>query len=69
MNCKTGAMRALGWSFYEFIGNGGVRLMCSWDTGEGDVLSFVKDLKEIIARTSRGNPHAVQGARLPEEDR
>ena len=62
-------LRALGWSFYEFIGNGGVRLMCSWDTGEGDVLSFVKDLKEIIARTSRGNPHAVQGARLPEEDR
>lgn len=42
-------MRALGWSFYQFIGSGGVRLMCSWDTSEADVLSFVNDLKEILA--------------------
>ena len=42
-------LRALGWSFYEFIGKGGVRLMCSWDTSEDDVLSFVNDLKKIIS--------------------
>ncbi len=26
------AMRARGWKFYEFIGAGGCRLMCAWDT-------------------------------------
>jgi len=41
-------LRNLGWQFYEFIG-GGVRLMCSWDTTEDDVLSFIKDLKDIIS--------------------
>jgi threonine aldolase len=39
----------LGWSFYQFIGSGGARLMCSWDTTEDDVLDFVKDLKNILA--------------------
>jgi len=26
-----------GWHFYNFIGNGGCRFMCSWDTTEEDV--------------------------------
>jgi threonine aldolase len=42
-------LRSLGWSFYQFIGSGGARLMCSWDTTEDDVLEFVKDLKNILA--------------------
>ena len=42
-------LRSLGWSFYQFIGSGGARLMCSWDTTEDDVLDFVKDLKTILA--------------------
>lgn len=42
-------LRSLGWSFYQFIGSGGARLMCSWDTTEDDVLDFVKDLKNILA--------------------
>jgi threonine aldolase len=42
-------LRSLGWSFYQFIGSGGIRLMCSWDTTEDDVLDFVKDLKNILA--------------------
>lgn len=58
-------MRGRGWRFYEFIGNGGVRLMCSWDTSEQDVLDFVNDLREVTgadkpteAKTS-GNPAQV----------
>ena len=42
-------LRSLDWSFYQFIGSGGARLMCSWDTTEDDVLDFVKDLKTILA--------------------
>jgi threonine aldolase len=48
-------LRALGWCFYEFIGKGGVRLMCSWDTSEDDVLSFMKDLREIISADQTEN--------------
>ena len=29
-----------GWRFYTFIGEGGCRLMCSWDTTEADVDEF-----------------------------
>jgi threonine aldolase len=34
-----------GWWFYGFIGQGGCRLMCSWDTTEADVQAFITDLK------------------------
>lgn len=34
-----------GWLFYTFIGQGGCRLMCAWDTTETDVDAFVADLK------------------------
>jgi threonine aldolase len=33
-----------GWLFYNFIGEGGCRLMCSWDTTEEDVRTFAADL-------------------------
>jgi len=39
---------ARGWLFYTFIGAGGCRLMCAWDTTEADVDAFVRDLKEVI---------------------
>jgi threonine aldolase len=35
-----------GWLFYNFIGEGGCRLMCSWDTREEDVRAFAADLLE-----------------------
>ena len=38
------AMWARGWMFYNFIGEGGCRLMCSWDTSEDDVRRFASDL-------------------------
>jgi threonine aldolase len=37
-----------GWLFYTFIGDGGCRLMCSWDTTEADVDAFVADLKAAL---------------------
>ncbi len=37
-----------GWWFYTFIGSGGCRLMCSWDTETNDVLAFVKDVEELL---------------------
>ena len=42
------ALRAKGWMFYTFIGQGGCRLMCSWDTTEEDVRSFAADLKASL---------------------
>ncbi len=39
------AMHARGWRFYNFIGAGGCRLMCSWDTATEDIDAFVADLK------------------------
>lgn len=38
-------MHARGWKFYAFIGKGGSRLMCSWDTTANDVQQFVADLQ------------------------
>lgn len=42
------AMQKRGWLFYQFIGPGGVRLMCSWDTTESDVNAFVKDVQALM---------------------
>ena len=40
-------VRDRGWHFYNFIGAGGARLMCSWDTQPGDVEQFVADCLEF----------------------
>jgi threonine aldolase len=37
-----------GWKFYTFIGQGGCRLMCSWDTTKEDVDRFVADIRELL---------------------
>ena len=42
------ALRAAGWSFHTFIGAEGCRLMCSWDTRDADIDSFVADLKSAL---------------------
>ena len=42
------AMHRKDWRFYTFIGEGGCRLMCSWDTTEEDVDGFVGDLSAIL---------------------
>jgi threonine aldolase len=38
-----------GWMFYTFIGQGGCRFMCSWDTTEQDVRDFVSDIRSLLA--------------------
>ncbi len=46
------AMRSRGWKFYSFIGSGGARFMCSWDTTAEDVAALVSDVRELMT-TSR----------------
>ena len=41
-------LRTKGWLFYSFIGAGGSRLMCSWDTQPEDVDAFAGDLKAVL---------------------
>lgn len=40
-----------GWHFYTFIGVGGARLMCAWDTTEERIDEFVNDIK-LCGQTS-----------------
>ena len=42
-------LRDRGWRFYRFIGAGGARFMCSWDTTSDDVRRLVADLRELAA--------------------
>ncbi len=37
-----------GWLFYTFIGAGGCRLMCAWDTTETDVDAFLADVTALL---------------------
>ena len=37
-----------GWIFYNFIGEDGYRLMCSWDTQEEDVDRLIADFKSCL---------------------
>lgn len=41
-------LRARGWKFYTFIGEGGCRLMCAWDTREADIDHLVADLATLL---------------------
>lgn len=42
-------LHAAGWRFYVFLGETGCRLMCSWDTTEGDVRTFAAEVKVALA--------------------
>jgi threonine aldolase len=42
------ALRARGWRFYTFIGDGVARLMCSWDTAESDIEALVADVRRCL---------------------
>ncbi|GAB5099512.1 low specificity L-threonine aldolase [Caballeronia sp. HLA56] len=43
------ALRAKGWKFYQFIGSGGCRLMCAWDTREDTVERFADEVRALAA--------------------
>lgn len=40
-------LRSKGWLFYNFIGAGGSRLMCSWDTGTEEIEQLIADCHEV----------------------
>ncbi|EPN14165.1 threonine aldolase, partial [Pseudomonas syringae pv. actinidiae ICMP 18804] len=42
------ALTARGWRFYTFIGNGGARFMCSWDTEEDRVRELAADIRLVM---------------------
>lgn len=44
------ALLERGWMFYTFIGRGGCRFMCSWDTTEGDVSNFAADIAALMPK-------------------
>ncbi|MBI6895183.1 low specificity L-threonine aldolase [Pseudomonas putida] len=41
-------LRNKGWRFYTFIGSGGARFMCSWDTQEARVRKLAADIRGIF---------------------
>lgn len=42
------ALRERGWVFYTFIGVGGARFMCSWDTSEERVRQLAQDIRALV---------------------
>ncbi|MBI2994390.1 MAG: low specificity L-threonine aldolase [Gammaproteobacteria bacterium] len=42
-------LKGRGWHFYTFIGDGGARLMCSWQTTDEDVSLLVRDIKAGVS--------------------
>jgi threonine aldolase len=42
-------LRQRGWHFYNFFGESGYRLMCSWETSEEEVAAFVRDAVEVAS--------------------
>jgi threonine aldolase len=43
------ALRNKGWKFYQFIGSGGCRLMCAWDTLPETVEQFTAEIRALCA--------------------
>ena len=43
------ALRVRGWQFYTFIGSGGARFMCSWETTDEDIDALVADIRDTAA--------------------
>jgi threonine aldolase len=42
------AVRAKGWRFYTFIGESGMRFMCSWNTSEEDIHALAADIRAAL---------------------
>lgn len=42
-------LRDEGWHFYDFIGSGGYRFMCSWATRDADVDAILEDARRLAA--------------------
>lgn len=46
-------LRAMGWHFYTFIGTGGARFMCSWQTSDDDVDLLVRHVASVMGGSPR----------------
>ena len=42
-------LRERGWRFYTFIGAGGARFMCGWDTLPASVDALLADVRALVA--------------------
>ncbi len=45
----TRRLRELGWKFYTFIGETGVRLMCSWSTRQEEIDALIQSVERVAA--------------------
>jgi threonine aldolase len=45
-------LRAAGWHFYSFIGSGGARFMCSWQTTREDVFQLAEAVRKSVAENN-----------------
>lgn len=45
---QEAALHAAGWHCYSFIGTGGVRLMCSWNTRGEEIAAMGEELERIL---------------------
>ena len=41
-------LKERGWRFYTFIGSGGARFMCAWDTSETEVGELLCDIRQAV---------------------
>jgi threonine aldolase len=49
------ALQARGWRFYKFVGEHGYRLMCSWETKDADVATFLADAGAASVASDRSS--------------
>jgi threonine aldolase len=56
-------LREKGWRFYTFIGAGGCRFMCAWDTSPDTVDRFAADIAEAVKGVAPVTEAAPQGRR------
>lgn len=47
-------LRNRGWTFYDFIGSGGSRFMCSWSTSDADVDALLADVRACAGEPDLG---------------
>ena len=41
-------LRQFGWHFYDFIGSGGSRLMCNWNTRDQEIDALLADVQRVV---------------------
>jgi threonine aldolase len=49
-SATVATLEARGWHFYKFVGEHGYRLMCSWDTQDGDIAALLEDASVALVR-------------------